>query len=66
MESRNIYIKLSDPTGKRKTVINAHRVWDGARFIDSQHNQYERDAKPDERRIVTEATRSEYQAGRSA
>ena len=36
----------------------------GARFIDSQHKQYERDAKPEDRRTVTEATRAEYQAGR--
>ena len=64
MESRDIYIKLTDPTGKHKPVVNAHRVWDGARFIDSQHKQYERDAKPEDRRTVTEATRAEYQAGR--
>ena len=62
MESRDIYIKLTDPTGKHKPVVNAHRVWDG--FIDSQHKQYERDAKPEDRRVVTEATRAEYQAGR--
>lgn len=52
MESRDIYIKLTDPTGKHKPVVNAHRVWDGARFIDSQHKQYERDAKPEDRRTV--------------
>ena len=40
-DSRDIYIKLTDPTGKHKPVVNAHRVWDGARFIDSQHKQYE-------------------------
>ena len=50
---------LTDPTGKHKLVVNAHRVWDGARFIDSQHKQYERDAKPEDRRVVTEATRAE-------
>ena len=48
MESRDIYIKLTDPTGAQ-AVVNAHRVWDGARFIDSQHKQYERDAKPEDR-----------------
>ena len=64
MDSREIYIKLTDPTGKHKPVVNAHRVWDGARFIESQHKQYERDAKPEDRRTVTEATRAEYQAGR--
>lgn len=64
MESRDIYIKLSDPAGKRKPVINAHRVWDGARFIDSQHKQHDRDAKPEDRRIVAEATKQEYKAAR--
>lgn len=29
MDSRDIYIKLTDPTGKHKPVVNAHRVWDG-------------------------------------
>ena len=53
MEARDIYIKLTDPTGKHKPIINAHRVWDGARFIDSQHNQYDRNAKPEERRVLT-------------
>jgi hypothetical protein len=64
MVSRDIYIKLTDPTGKRRPVINHHRVWDGARFIAGQHQQHDRDAKPGERRTVTEATRAEYQAAR--
>lgn len=64
MNSRDIYIKLTDPTGKHKTVVNHHRVWDGARFIAGQHQQHNTDAKPGERRVVTEATRAEYQAAR--
>lgn len=57
-------IKLTDPNGKIRPVINAHRVWDGARFIESMHKQYERDAKDDDRRIVTEATLAEYETAR--
>ncbi len=34
MDSRDIYIKLTDPTGKHKPVVNAHRVWDA--FVSSQ------------------------------
>ena len=65
MEARDIYIKLTDPTEKHKPVVTAHRVWDGARFIDSQHKQYEREAKPEDRRVVTEATRIEYRLWRT-
>lgn len=64
MKSRKIYIKLTDPTGKHKTLINAHRVLDSERFIESLHKQYELDAKPDERRIVSEATIEEYLSSR--
>ncbi len=66
MEARDIYIKLTDPNGKHKPVINHHRVWDGARFIDALHKQYDRDAKPEDRRVVTEATKPAYQAEREA
>lgn len=64
MESRDIYIKLADPQGKKRPVINHHRVWDGARFIAEQHKQHGKDAKPDEIRIVTEATASDYMESR--
>ncbi len=60
MESRDIYIKLTDPQGKKRPTINHHRVWDGAMFIAEQHKQHVTDAKPDETRIVTEATAAEY------
>jgi len=40
------------------------QVLNSERFIESQHKQYERDAKPEDRRVVTDASRAEYQAGR--
>lgn len=65
-EARDIYIKLTDPSGKRKPVINHHRVMgNGAKFIEGQHRQYDREAKPEYRRIVSEATKAEYQAARA-
>ncbi len=60
MESRDLFVKLTDPTGKNKPVVNHHRVWDVARFIESQHQQHDRDAKPDERRVVSESTQADY------
>lgn len=65
METRDVYIKLTDPTGRHKTIINHHRVWgDGADFIESQIRQHTRQANPDEVRVVSEATKAEYQAAR--
>lgn len=60
MKARDLFIKLTDPTGKCKPIINHHRVWDGARFIEAQHQQYDRDANPGERRNVSESTQDEY------
>lgn len=60
MKARDLFIKLTDPTGKHNPVVNHHRVWDGGRFIAAQHRQYETDAKPDERRTVSESTLDEY------
>ncbi|WP_336217285.1 hypothetical protein [Pseudomonas aeruginosa] len=30
MKSEDLYVRLTDPTGKRREVINHHRVWDRA------------------------------------
>ena len=66
MESRDIYVKLTDPTGKHKPVVNHHRVWDADRFIASQHKQYDTDAKPGEKRIVSQASKSDYSVSRDS
>ena len=60
MEARDCFIRLADPTGKHKDVINHHRVWDAERFIEAQHRQYSTEAKPGETRIVIPATKSDY------
>lgn len=61
MEARDCFIRLSDPTGRNPDVISHHRVWDADRFIASQHKQYNTDAKPGEKRIVAQASKSDYQ-----
>lgn len=60
MEARDCFIRLSDPTGRYQDVINHHRVWDADRFIASQHRQYSTEAKPGEKRIVAQASKSDY------
>lgn len=40
MTQREIYIRLRDPSGKHKDVVNSHLVWDADRFLSAQHQQY--------------------------
>lgn len=60
LASRDVFIRLTDPTGKRADVINQHRAWDPEAFVASQVKQYDSDAKPDERLLVTVATEADY------
>lgn len=60
--SRDVFVRRSDPTGKHAPVITQHRAWDVGLFVASQVKQYDTDAKPDERRIVSIATAAEYRA----
>lgn len=52
MQHRDIYIRLTDPNGNHKPVVNHHRVWDAERFIAAQKKQYEQAKKQEDRRIV--------------
>lgn len=61
--SQDIYIRLSCPQGKRKDIINQHRVWDAERFVEAERQQYERE-KAQDRRIVSVATSADYIASR--
>ena len=60
--SRDVFIRQTDPTGKRPPVITQHLAWDPTLFIASQVQQYEVDAKPDERRLISIATVAEFRA----
>ena len=59
--ARDIYVKRTDPTGKHKTVVTQHRVWDAELFMAAQVAQHDGEkTKPEDRRLVTIATRSDY------
>ncbi|WP_020409863.1 hypothetical protein [Hahella ganghwensis] len=62
MQSKDLYIKLTDPTGNAREVINYHRVHDEACFIASQRRTHEQNAKGADVRKVSLATESEYKA----
>lgn len=65
MEHRDIFIRLVDPTGRNKPVVNHHRVWDPQRFLQNQIEQYDgAKVKPGDRRTVHVATREQYEAYR--
>lgn len=65
MIGRDIYIKRVDPAGKDKTVITQHRVWDGQLFLESLIEQYDGPkTKPEDRRLVSIASRDEYEEAR--
>lgn len=66
MSPRDIYIELSDPAGKKKPVVNQHRVWDAKRFLASQRKQYSgEDVKPEDRLNVAVVSHDEYLKNRS-
>ena len=65
MKAQDIYIKLTDPTGKHSDVINHHRVWDKNKFYQSQVKLHENKEKPiGDQRTVSLATESDYNAMR--
>lgn len=61
MTSKDLYIRLSDPSGKKKDIINHHRVWNAERFIAAQQDQHTGPTiKHGDKRIVSLATKEEY------
>ena len=63
---RDLYLRYTPVAGKPH--IELHRVWDAARFIDSQIKAFGPDPKkqPNEIKVVSAATREEYLAARQA
>lgn len=67
MIHKDVFIRLSDPSGKTKDVINQHRVWDVDRFFASQQEQHNGPkVKPNDRRVVSLATKADYNEHRKA
>lgn len=64
MKGEDIYIKLTDPTGRRAPVVNYHRVWDRALFLEAQRKQYEHPSDPADELSVSVASEAEYKASR--
>lgn len=60
--SRDVFVRRTDPGGKRPPVITQHLAWDPAEFLASQVKQYDTDAKPDERQTISLATAADYRA----
>lgn len=67
MIARDLFVKLTDPTGAKKPVINQHRVWDAERFIAAQIAQHDGEkTKPQDVRLVTVSSAEEFAAARRA
>lgn len=61
MEQKDLYIRLSDPSGNKPDTISHHRVWDSERFIAAQQEQHTGpNVKPGDKRIISLATREEF------
>lgn len=60
--SRDVFVRRTDPNGKRPPVITQHLAWDPAEFLASQVKQYDTDAKPEERQTISLATTADYRA----
>lgn len=67
MIHKDVFVRLADPTGKKKDVINHHRVWDVERFFTAQQEQHNGPkVKAGDRRIVSLATKADYDEQRKA
>ncbi|WP_438859295.1 hypothetical protein [Achromobacter spanius] len=60
--SRDVFVRRTDPNGKRPPVITQHLAWDPAEFMASQVKQYDTEAKPEERQTISIATAADYRA----
>lgn len=64
MMGRDLYLRLSDPTGKHEPVINCHRVYDREKFHAAQVTFYATLKNEADKRLVSIATEAQYQASR--
>lgn len=62
MVGRDVFVKLTDPTGKNSPVINCHRVHDIEAFLASQKRLHEQAKDDGLRRTVTLTTENDYRA----
>ncbi|HWH86189.1 MAG TPA: hypothetical protein VNV36_05355 [Pseudomonas sp.] len=64
MQGSDLYLRLTDPNGKRAPVISHHRVWDRERFYTAQVKCYESPKNEADKRLISIATEAEYLASR--
>ncbi len=50
--STDLYVRLTDPSGRSKPIVSHPRVYDRGRFITNLKNTYEVKAKPGDLRAV--------------
>ena len=62
MMGRDLYLRLTDPTGKHEPIINCHRVYDREKFHAAQVKFYETPKNEADKRLVSIATEAEYLA----
>lgn len=60
MVSRDVFVKLTDPKGKKSPVINCHRVHDLEAFLAAQKKLHEQAKDEEDRRTVSLTTEDEY------
>lgn len=61
MQGHEIYVRLTDPSGKHRPVVNSHRVWDAGLFVEAQRRQYDSPStKPEDRRTIAVVSRAAY------
>jgi len=60
MQGQDLYLKITDPSGKSGAIVAHHRVWDRERFITAEIKLHSKPEKQEDRRAVTIATEAEY------
>ena len=60
MQATDLYLKLTDPTGKSSPIVTHHRVWDRDLFLASQRQTHEVKAEDGDKRKVQITTQAEY------
>lgn len=62
MQSQDLYIRITDPNGVRRTIVSHHRVWDRDRFMAATREQYLKPDRDEDKRHISVATEDEYRA----
>lgn len=64
MQAQDVFIRLTDPSGKSAPITSSHRVWDRERFLTAQIDLHSRRAQGEDQRIVSLVTEADYRRSR--